>query len=106
MFTEEHLQSIVDTAKANPGPVVVTGPLKAFLDDECDFHEDYEEEANELYSRHKQWSKSNGARALSRNRLGTELMKTPGVGKRLHGQTRRVIYTGVRLRLFGTMRPK
>jgi putative DNA primase/helicase len=73
-------------------------PIIEFWREECDFDVEYEVEAVKLFERHKEWFKENNQRQLSRNRFSNELLKEPGVGKKRDGKTRRVIYTGVRLR--------
>ncbi len=73
-------------------------PIIEFWREECDFHEDYEVAAGKMFDRHKEWFKNNNQRAMSRNRFGNELLKVPGTAKRQDSSTRRMIYTGVRLR--------
>ena len=104
LFTEQQLQEIIDAGKHPPRGtlpsqfVLSLSPITDFWREECVFHEDYEEAAGKLYDRHKAWLKENNQRVLSRNRFSNELLKIPGVGKRKDSRTRRVIYTGVKLR--------
>lgn len=85
------------------GPVagaytIGSNPILDFWRKMCEFGTDYEEEAIKLFDRHKEWFKENKQQVLSRNQFANELIKRPGVCKRKHGTTRRVIYTGIRLK--------
>ena len=73
-------------------------PIREFWKEECDFGPDYEVEGSLIFEKHQDWMKANGQRAFARNRFGHELQKEKGVGKKQHWKTRRVYYTGVRLR--------
>ena len=73
-------------------------PITEFWKEECEFHEDYEEEAQKLLEKQQEWMKANGQRPLARTRFSHELLKNKGVKKTQHNRTRRVMYEGVRLR--------
>ncbi len=73
-------------------------PILEFWKEECEFGPDCEVEASRIFEKHQEWMKANGQRAFARNRFGHELLKVKGVNKRQHTKTRRVIYTGVKLR--------
>ena len=73
-------------------------PMKEFFKEECEFDPEYSEEGQKLFDRHKSWCKENNQRDFAKIRFNNELLKEPGVRKKLDSYTRRVAFSGIRLK--------
>ncbi len=92
LMNEDEIQEIAEV-----GPIALN-PILEFWREKCESRPECDVTGREIFDLYKEWSRENSQRPLSRNRFGNELFKMPGVSKKLDSRTRRVIYTGVRLR--------